>query len=610
MNDISRTPLHTEVTNVPRGWDAPAPPPPPRPFMPKQKLPLAVRFLIGAGIFFVLAGAVATYFLYFGGNSVSTNNIRLSVTKDGSNEVASGDTVSFLVTVENHNPVDITDTDLTVDFPDGTRSADDVTQAYSRYDETIGDLGAGQAVTRTVRAVLFGSANQDITIPVKVEYRTANSSSVFVKETDYTVTITTSPVSVSATSVTQITAGQQFSIALLVRSNAAKALTDIALAAQYPFGFSVTSTSIPGSNGLFPIGTLAPGEEKKITVTGSLTGSDTDQRVFHWSVGSTASSTNGALGVTYATSESDITLAQPFIGFTLLLNGSTATSPTVTAGENVQGTLKWTNTLSVPVLNNKIVISLSGGGYDPKSVQTQNGFYQSSNGTITFDPGTNSGLSNLEPGDTGTGTFSFTVKSADQLAQLHSPTVTLSISASGSRINESGVSDTLTSTVVNTLKIASGLNLSSRAVRTVGPFTNSGPWPPTPGTATTYTVMMTAQNGVNATAGSIVSMTLPSYVSFTGATSPSDGSITYNDASRTVKWVVGDLTSGASKQGAFQISFLPSISQKGSSPSLVSTQTLTATDRFTQTTVTATAPALNIQTQGDPAYTPNDGVVN
>jgi hypothetical protein len=184
MNDISRTPLHTEVTNVPRGWDAPAPPPPPRPFMPKQKLPLAVRFLIGAGIFFVLAGAVATYFLYFGGNSVSTNNIRLSVTKDGSNEVASGDTVSFLVTVENHNPVDITDTDLTVDFPDGTRSADDVTQAYSRYDETIGDLGAGQAVTRTVRAVLFGSANQDITIPVKVEYRTANSSSVFVKETD------------------------------------------------------------------------------------------------------------------------------------------------------------------------------------------------------------------------------------------------------------------------------------------------------------------------------------------------------------------------------------------------------------------------------------------
>lgn len=604
---VERTPLHIEHASIPRGWDAPpaptpAPVPPPRP-----KLPLSVRFLIGAGVFFIIAGAIATYFLYFGGNSVSTNNIKLSVTNAAS-AVASGDTVSLLVTVENHNPVAISDTTLTVDFPDGTRSADDATKPYTRDEESIGELGAGQAKTLTVRAVLFGSENQQLTIPVKVEYRTPNSNSVFVKESDYIVTITTSPVSVTATAVTEITAGQEFSISILVRSNAAKPLTNIAMAATYPFGFTVDSTSIPSSNGLFTIGTLAPGAEKKITVTGTLAGSDTDERVFHWSVGSTASSTNGTLGVTYATTESDIALAQPFLRLALSLNGN-ANLQTVSAGQQVNGTVQWTNTLKVPVLHGKIVLAFSGGGYDPSSVKTQNGFYQSSNGTITFDSGTNSGLSNLEPGDTGTGTFSFTVKDANALAQLHSPTVTLTISASGTRVNETGVSDSLNSTVVDTLKIASGLSLSSRIVHTVGPFTNSGPWPPVPGTATTYTVLMTAQNGVNATAGDTVTMTLPSYATFTGATSPADGSITYADGSRTVKWVVGDLASGASDQAAFQISFLPSSSQSGTSPVLVSPQTLTATDRFTQTTVTANAQQLDTRASTDPAYTGSDGVV-
>ncbi|HVW71813.1 MAG TPA: hypothetical protein VHB93_01525 [Candidatus Paceibacterota bacterium] len=605
---VTRSTLRPGAAYVPRGWEAP-PEQGPIIVERRQKLPLAVRFLISAGIFFVLAGAIAAYFLYFGGNSVSTNNIRVAVTPDGSSAVASGDTLSLLVTIENHNPVTISNTRMTVDFPAGTRSADDVTQAYTEDTEDLGDLPAGQAVTKTVRAVLFGSENQQITIPVKVEYKTPNSNAVFVKETDYNLTLTTSPVSVTATSVSQITPGQQFSISLLVRSNAPKPLTDIALSATYPFGFTVASTSLPSSNGLFTIGTLKPGQEQKITVTGTLNGADTDTRVFHWNVGSTASSTNGTLAVTYGTAESDIAIEQPFLNISLSLNGSTASAPTVTAGEQVQGTLSWSNTLGVPVLNGKIVIAFSGGGFDPSSVRTQNGFYQSSNGTITYDSTNSDGLRSLAPGGTGSGTFTFTVKSADQLAQLHSPSVTLNVSAQGTRVDETGVSGVLTSTVTDVIKIASGLGLSSSIVHTVGPFSNSGAWPPVPGSPTTYTVLLAAHNGVNATAGNVVTMTLPTYVTFTGLTNPADGSITYNDTTRTVKWVVGDLASGASDQAAFQISFLPSNTQENTSPVLVGDQTLSGTDRFTQTGVSASAGALTTQAPNDPAYTQGDGTV-
>jgi hypothetical protein len=201
------------------------------------------------------------------------------------------------------------------------------------------------------------------------------------------------------------------------------------------------------------------------------------------------------------------------------------------------------------------------------------------------------------------------VKSAKDLSALHNPSITLTVSASGSRTNESGVSGSLTSTLTNTLKIASGLSLSPRIVRTVGPFTNTGPWPPVNGTESTYTVLLSADNGVNAIAGGAVTMTLPSYVRFTGLTSPADGSITYSAGSRTVKWTVGDVASGGSKQAAFQVAFLPSLSQKGSSPTLVSDETMTATDRFTQTTVTANGAALTTQASSDPAYNAQDGVV-
>lgn len=562
--------------------------------------------MLAAG-FFVVALLTAAYFLFIGGRSVSTDNIIIST--DGPTSAAGGDTVSLLVTVENHNPVAITGATIAATFPPDTRSGDDVTKPLTRYDDSLGDIPAGQAVTRTVRAVLFGQENQTVTIPLTVEYHTANSNAVFVKEKDYTLTLTTSPISVSATSVSQISSGQSLTLNVLVRSNASKPLDDIALKAEYPFGFSVTSTSVSNNNGLFSIGTLAPGQEQKLVITGVLSGQDNDERVFRFTAGSVASSTNGLLGVTYANSETDITITKPFLDIGLSLNGNDSGTPSVGAGDTVQGALSWMNTLPTNLLNGQITVSLAGSGYDPNTVTTQGGFYQSSNGTIRFDRDTSSGLANLNPGDTGAGTFSFKIKSGAALSSATNPTVTVNVSASGRRVNEAGVPDTLSSTLSRTVKITSGLNISSKLVKTVGPFTNSGPWPPVAGTATTYTAMLTASNGVNSIGGATVTMTLPSYVTFTGATSPNDGSVAYTDATRTVRWNVGDMAPGTSDQAAFQISFLPSVSQKGSHAALVSAQTITGTDRFTQGSVNTSAASLDTQATADPAYQTNYGTV-
>ncbi|MFZ1987857.1 MAG: hypothetical protein WAV21_02375 [Minisyncoccia bacterium] len=597
--------ISTRSQSIPRGWNQ-EPSSPLARLVQKQKLPLALKFLIAAGIFFLIAGGVAFYFLVLGGRSVSTTNIDISV--KGPTTIAGGDTVPLEITIKNRNPVVISASGFSVIFPDGTRASDDVTKAYDRYTDSLGDIPPGEQVTRTVRAVLFGSQNQVVTIPIKFEYKTQNSKATFVKETEYTLTITTSPISVSATGISELPSGQSVTFSLAVRSNAPKTLADVAVQATYPFGFVVSNISIPSENNgkLISIGTLSPGEEKRFTVTGVLTGQNNDERVFHWNAGVTTGGTNGSLGVAYASSESAVTITRPFLDATLTIGDDASTKPVISSGKTTRALVSWTNTLATQVLDGEIIITVSGSALDTSSIVTDRGFYQSSNNTIRFDRDTDSDLRTLEPGDTGTGAFSFATKKGSAFASLRNPTISFSVSVNGRRVSESNVPSALSATLTRVVKIATNLNISSRIVRTTGSFENSGAWPPVAGSETTYTVLLSADNDVNDVGGASATMTLPSYVRFT---SVSEGSVTYTEATRIVKWNIGDVPAGGSKQAAFQIGFLPSSSQKGTSPTLVSEAKITGIDRFTQTVVGGTSGSLTTQAKTDPAYQTSFGTV-
>ena len=139
-------------------------------------------------------------------------------------------------------------------------------------------------------------------------------------------------------------------------------------------------------------------------------------------------------------------------------------------------------------------------------------------------------------------------------------------------------------------------------VRTVGPFENSGPWPPIPSQETTYTIRLQSSNTVNSVADAVATMSLPSYVRFTGFTNPADNSISYNNDTRQVSWQIGALSPSSSKVAAFQVAFLPSTTQRGTSPALVSEARVSGFDRYAQQAVQNTAPLINIQISNDPAY--------
>jgi hypothetical protein len=128
-----------------------------------------------------------------------------------------------------------------------------------------------------------------------------------------------------------------------------------------------------------------------------------------------------------------------------------------------------------------------------------------------------------------------------------------------------------------------------------------------PDTETQYTIMLNAGSSVNAVGGGVATMTLPSYVRFTGVTSPADGSIVYDATKRTVTWNIGDVAVGSPRTAAFQVALLPSISQRGTCPVLVNAGQITGLDRFTRTNVSSTFPAVDTRITTDPGYTFSQG---
>ncbi|MFA6408105.1 MAG: hypothetical protein WCW36_01335, partial [Candidatus Paceibacterota bacterium] len=557
---------------------------------------LASIFFGFAVVFFLVTLAVAGYFFYFGSNSVSVDKVTIDI--QGPTTIAGGDTVPFSITITNKNPVALENATIEITFPEGTRSSSDVQIAYPRYVENIGPLASGAVVTRSVKAVVFGGAGQTITLPVSFSYGTASSNAVFYKKSSYALAISSTPLSVSVDGLTETVSGAPLTFNMTVRSNSNVPLDNVVLTASMPFGFSVTSSSLPISNSTFSLGTLAPGESKQVALSGTLTGQDSEQRTFHFTVGTAKSAQDQTLAVTYMTQDANVMITAPFIMTSLVLNGKTSDPVVLTPGHEQSATLNYINTLSTMITDVSVTISIAGSAVNYNSIRTTSGFYNSANHTIVFSKDTDPALASLAPGASGIGTFSFSTLPVG----TQSPTVMFSISALGTRVGQANVPEKVTTSAVSVAKVATVVTLQASSSH------KSGPVPPVANQATDYAITWSAKNGGSAVAGGTVMATLPSYVSYVGATSGA-GTFSYNSVSHTLTWTTGDLVQGGRAEGTFRVSLVPSTSQRGGTVSLTSTASFSGHDRFSGVQISATADPVTTETQRDPGYVPTDAIV-
>lgn len=570
----------------------------------KRHVRLAGIFFVAAFIFFIISLGAALYFFYFGGNFVSVDKITIDI--QGPTTIAGGDTVPLSLTVTNKNPVSIENAIIEITFPEGTRSTDGKLSAYPRYTENLGQLASGATVTRSIKAIVFGGAGQALALPISFSFRTGNSSAVFVKKSSYALAVSSTPLSVSVETLSETVSGKSLNLTLTVRSNAIVPLDNVVLSGTLPFGFVTTGSSLPMSGMDFILGTMKPGTNKTITLAGTLTGQEGEERVFRFTVGTSKTANDQSIAVPYMTQDAVVKISSPFITTTLSINGDTRQNLVVSSGSSQSVTVSYSNTLPTSITNAVVEVSLSGAAVDYNSINTGNGFYRSIDRSVVFNRDTDQSLAVLAPGVSGIGTFTFSTLPAGSLPQ--SPTVTLAISVSGTRTGQSNVPEEIKSSVTKTIKVATLAVVSSSSFYKSGPFKNSGPIPPRSNQATTYTIQWNARNTGSAIADGVISATLPSYVSYTGLTAGS-GTFSYDSVSHTVTWNIGDIAQGASAQGAFQVSIIPSTSQKGNAPELVGPASFSGYDRFAGVQINAFAEPSTTETKGDPGYVAANAIV-
>ena len=563
------------------------------------RIPSSQQFLIGSIVFFVIAVIASFVFLVFGNRFISTEQVDIRI--EAPTTIAGGDTVTFIVTITNKNPTTLENARMTIDFPDGTFKSDSITP-FNRYIEELGDIESGGKVERTIEAVMYGDESTLVTLPVNLQYGSEGSTSVFVKKKEHSLTIGSSPVNVTVQTVPEIASGQEMAIVVSVRSNVPGDLTNVALEAEYPFGFIPTRTEPSyDKDDFFYIGDLKKGEEKTVTIHGTMSGQDADERIFRFIAGTVDAARPQVISLSFITKEAKIRIIQPFLTVDLLVNRADGDTVVVKPHESVQGYLSWENTLTSPITDAQIAVTLRGEAINPSTIASRDGFFDSNRNIIFFNKEKLDSLEKILPTDKGNSTFDFSLVPLDALGRMNNPSITLSIDISGR--TQDNRQTQVSSTLTKTIKVATDLALSVRSVRTIGNIENSGPTPPEVGKETTYTILMSATNSINTVADARVTMVLPSYVRYTGIVYPSSSAISYNETTREVSWLVGEMpANGQAKEAQFQIAITPSLSQVGETPDIALAPKIVGFDRFVQQEVSAEADEVSIFTWTDPNF--------
>lgn len=577
---------------------------------PKKRISFALKILIASVIFFVISSAVAFYRFYFGSNIISANNIEISVT--GPVSVSGGEKISLDVNVYNKNKIDLKSADLRIEYPEGARAPEDLKTEFKRSIDALGDIPQGGNASKRVEVILFGEEKSKKEIKVTVEYRISGSSAVFYKEKIYEVVISDSPVNIEVSGLKEINANQAVDFAITVASNSSGPIKNLLLKAEYPFGFAFADSSekpIGPNNDIWLIGDLSPGQKKTVKIYGKLGGQDGEDKILRFTAGIASDTDERAIATALVTSLASISIKKPFIGIELSFDGNTDNNFVFQSSKLIRANILWKNNLATPVNDAEIQIKFQGNALNKSSVSIERGFYRSVDNTIVVNKTDDPSLESVGPGQSGNINFSFgSLNSYTGSSEpIKEGVISLDIIASGKRIQGGNVPQEVLYSATKNVKIATDLKLSSRIIHWSGPFQNKGPMPPKAEKETTYTIIWTVINTSNKVKDGKVVATLPVYVKWASKISPENEDVSFNPASSEIVWNIGDVEASAGigskpREVAFQVSFLPSVSQVGQSPIILNDSVLSGTDSFTSTSVGETRSSLSTTLNTDPDF--------
>ncbi len=558
----------------------------------KPKTSIFKKFFIFSSIFFLGAIGFAFYMFSTGGSSVSSDNIDITVI--GNAFTKGGEELPLQIEITNRNKSNIELANLIVSYPNG---ASDSLADYVRLPRiSIGTIKPGEVITENIKVTLFGDERSDRNIKINLEYHPQGSNAIFTKEKEYSVNISSAPLTLSVDAPETATSDQPISFAVKVTLNTSLPSGDTVMQLTYPNNF-IYESAIPlpsFGNSMWKLDALNLTNPVSVIVKGRIVGQDKDQQVFHVYAGTTNSTDKSNVNVVYNSLVHTVTIVKPFLEANILVDSTSS------AGDDINVRISWANNLSSRVTDGNIVANIGGNVFDRASVKTSDGFFDSLNNRVVWDKNSILDLENIEPGEKGE--VSFTLKSLSLFggqSSIKDPQITFDVSIKGKQSSLGSTYTEVNNFSKKVVKILSDFQIASSASY------KSGALPPKAESETNYNITWSLSNGTNAISGATARATIPVYVKWVGSISPREN-ITYNESTREVIWDIGSVranTGGSyNREATFTLALNPSLSQVDSVPQLMGDLFLSGTDVFTGTDIKSKRGSINTLLSGDPSF--------
>jgi len=576
-----------------------------------MKTSMFKKFFIFSIVFFVLALGFALYMFLGGGNTVSNENIDISVL--GNAFTAGGEELPLQIEIINKNNSPLELADLLIEYPKG--SSIDLSQDAERLRSSLGTIPAGGVRNENVKITLFGEQGSIKPIKISLEYRIQGSNAIFVKEKSYEVSISSAPINLLVDAPIEASPNQDFVLNIKSTLNATKTASKILVKLDYPVGFQFVSAKPAPSFGdnVWSLGDLSLGAERDISIVGKMVDVyDGEEKTFHVFCGSQSDSDKSSIGVVFNSLGHTVMIKRPFIEAKLYVNGVYQREYAVNTKTPIQGEIRWANNLETKINDLEIRAKILGNAVNRQTISAPRGFYNSSLNTIIWDKNSLSQFEEISPGDSGSVTFSLSPISlfSGTGGILSDPVVTIEVSIAGKQPLEGNAVKVLNNSESKIIRITSDVGLAGKAIYYSGPFTNTGSIPPKVEQETTYTVVWALSNTANNISKAKVNSSLPPWVNFVGAISPSNEDLTYNASTKEIVWNIGGIPKGTGisdgdREVSFQIVLTPSLSQVGTAPVIINDAVLTGHDDFANVDIRVNKASLNTRLSNDSLFPTN-----
>lgn len=553
-------------------------------------------FTIG---FFVISILAATGLYLYGNNTVSSRNISININAPTS--IPSSDPLTFDISIENRNNVDLMDSDIIIDYPEGSKRVDDDTRALVSESIPVGTVKRGEIIKKTANVRLFGGENSAKQIKATFHYKVSGSNSIFYKEGSHEIILRVAPIVLSINALKEVNNDQSVTLRAKITSNSSNTLKGVALNIDYPFGFTFKESNMEtedGNTGNFAIGDLNPNETKEVVITGKINGKNGEDKVFKYRLGTSETNDSQIVKTELVAFNHTMVIRGDFLSTVIMFDGN---DKAPSAGGSVRGIIKWTNTLNVPVNDAVFSLKLSGALVDQTNVSVNQGYYRSDQGRIVWDKLSQPDLADIAPGETGQLVFVLPLAGYQQAVErnITNPHIDLVLDVSARRLTDRNVTEDITATISKQVPVATSVQLTGKNYHISGPIQNSGTVPPHAEQKTTYTIGFAISNSINDVSGAEVTATLPPYVTYENVISPTGESIAWNPNTHQLRWDIGKIKArtgyagNAGKMVYFKVGFIPSKNQIGESPTLVTNISYKAHDDFSSVDLSGTIQNLN-----------------